>query len=234
MADRKLAGKSLQKSSAGEISAFLNKTRALQARPAGRLLFALDATASRQATWDRACHLQARMFEASRDIAGLSIQLCYYRGLDEFRALPWSDNSPHLRQQMLSVSCLGGYTQIGKVLRHALTEHRKAPVKALVFVGDAVEEHSGKLYQLAGQLGIQRLPAFLFQEGHDAAAGQLFAEIARLSGGVHCRFDENSEGQLRELLTAVAVYASGGRAAVRQLKQQSPLIQQMIAHLPGD
>ena len=31
----------------------------------GRLIFALDATASREPTWDRACRIQGEMFEAT-------------------------------------------------------------------------------------------------------------------------------------------------------------------------
>lgn len=230
----KKLSKSPGRSSAGDIATFLGKARQLQCNSAGsRLVFALDATASRQATWDRACHLQAQMFGATRDIAGLNIQLCYYRGIDEFRALPWSHNSQDLRQQMLAVNCLGGHSQIERLLRHTLAQHQQSAVKVLVFVGDAMEEDARRLYQLGGQMGIHQIPAFMFQEGSDRHAGQAFAEIARLSGGVHCQFNQNSEEQLRELLTAVAVYAAGGVNAVKQLESRSPMIRQIIKRLPA-
>lgn len=217
-----------------DVTAFLDKARQLQTRGnSGRLIFALDATASRQRTWDRACHLQAQMFEVAKMISGLSIQLCYYRGLGEFRALPWSDNGTVLRQKMLSVQCLGGRTQIESLLRHALREHQKSRIRGLVFVGDAMEEDSEKLYQLAGQLGVHRLPAFMFQEGSDRITGNSFGEIARLSGGVHCQFDEHSEQQLRDLLNAVAAYASGGKSAVEGL-EKSALQQHILKRLPRD
>jgi len=50
------------------IAAFLDQARAVAVRPAarGRLLFIMDATASRQPSWDRACHLMAEMFAATR------------------------------------------------------------------------------------------------------------------------------------------------------------------------
>ena len=233
MVSKKIS-KSPVRSSAGEIDAFLGKAKQLQCNPAGsRLIFALDATASRQATWDRACHLQAQMFNATRDIAGLNIQLCYYRGIDEFKALPWSDDSHGLRQQMLAVNCLGGHTQIERLLRHSLAQHQQLAVKGLVFVGDAMEEDARRLYQLAGQMGIHQIPAFMFQEGFDDHAGQAFTEIARLSGGVHCQFDDNSEAQLRDLLTAVAMYAAGGVNAVKQLENPSPMIRKLIKTLPA-
>ena len=47
-----------------------------------RVIFALDATASREATWDLASQLQSKMFE---EAAGLEVQLLYYRGPDEVR-----------------------------------------------------------------------------------------------------------------------------------------------------
>ena len=47
----------------------------------GRLIFALDATMSRQPLWDTACRLQADMFDEAAGIGGLDVQLAYYRGL---------------------------------------------------------------------------------------------------------------------------------------------------------
>ncbi|HLI20382.1 MAG TPA: hypothetical protein VKV32_04645, partial [Stellaceae bacterium] len=51
-----------------EVDAFLRKVAAMPtARPAGRrgkLIFAMDATASREPSWDRASRIQGEMFEA--------------------------------------------------------------------------------------------------------------------------------------------------------------------------
>ena len=55
----------------------------------------------------------------------------------------------------------------------------------------------------------------MFLEGKDAVAERAFKEIARLTRGAFCRFDEGSAQQLRELLSAVAVYAAGGRKALQ-------------------
>src|SRR5690242_11858477 len=76
-----------------EIDAFLEQVRALgparQSGARGRLMFALDATMSRQPTWDTACTLQADMFREAAAIGGLDVQLVYYRGLGECRASQW-------------------------------------------------------------------------------------------------------------------------------------------------
>jgi len=180
----------------------------------GRLVFALDATASREATWDRACHIQAEMFLEADAVGGLDIQLAYYRGFDEFVASPWISNGKDLIRQMTGVSCLGGHTQIGKVLAHAINETQRRRINALVFVGDCMEEGVDDLCNLAGQLGVLGIPVFLFQEGSEPIAEMAFRQIARLTRGAHCRFDASSPDQLRELLKAVAVYAAGGRRAL--------------------
>lgn len=223
-----------KRSSKQDIAAFLDKAKQVSVVNTGdcRLMVAIDATASRQPSWDRACHLQASMFTATKALQGLSIKLAYYRGFNEFHSLPWIDNSVQLREAMLSVSCLGGHTQIKKVLTHALEEHRKQPVKALVLVGDAFEEHLDDTCQLAGQLGLVGLPAYLFQEGYDPVAANAFRQIAQLSRGAHCQFDENSAGQLEQLLTTIAVYASGGNEALQTRKLNNPLSRQLLERKP--
>jgi len=222
MADksRKLPAKSDQ----AEVDAFLAKVAGTPVVKAsgtrGRMIFAMDATASREPTWDRACHIQAEMFLETEALGGLDIQLCYYRGFREFSKTAWLGSSAELLAQMRNVRCAGGMTQIERVLSHAAAESRKKKVDALVFVGDCMEEDIDQLCHVAGELGILGVPAFLFHEGDDAAAERTFREIARLSGGAYCRFDASSAQQLRDLLSAVAVYAAGGRRALEDFGQR--------------
>ena len=49
---------------------------------AGRLLFAMDATASREPSWDQACHLQAEMFGATDGLGGLEVQLVFLEAME--------------------------------------------------------------------------------------------------------------------------------------------------------
>jgi len=116
---------------------------------------------------------------------------------------------------MRGVACRGGYTQIRKVLAHARRQSEAAKVNAVIYVGDCMEENIDQLGDLAGQLGLLGVPVFLFQEGHEPNAARAFKEIARLTRGAYCRFDAGSARQLRELLAAVAVYATGGRKALK-------------------
>jgi hypothetical protein len=203
------------------VDAFLSKVAAAPKPPSaggehGRLIFAMDATASREPTWDQALHIQAQMFSETAALGGLAVQLCHYRGFQEFQASDWLLDTKALRARMTAVRCLGGHTQIERVLRHALAETRRKKVNALVFVGDCLEEPVDPLCQLAGELGLLGLPVFLFHEGGEAHAASAFRQIARLSGGAYSPFDSGSAQQLRELLSAVAVFAAGGRPALEQ------------------
>jgi hypothetical protein len=141
-----------------EIDAFIKRARTLapprDAGARGRLIFALDATMSRQPTWDIACGLQADMFREAAAIGGLDVQLLYFRGLNECAASGWVSDGEKLANLMTRISVRGGHTQIGKVLAHARRETEKAKVQALVYVGDAMEEAIDGLSAAAGQLGL--------------------------------------------------------------------------------
>jgi hypothetical protein len=205
-----------------EVDAFLQQVRSLgptaQSGRRGRLIFALDATMSRQPLWDTACRLQGDMFRETAAIGGLDVQLVYYRGLAECRSSRWVSDARGLGSLMERIDCRGGHTQIGKILAHARRENEQQKVQALVFVGDAMEEPIDDLCAAAGQLGLLGVPAFMFQEGHDPVAEPAFREIARLTRGAYCRFDAGSAHQLAELLRAVAAYAAGGMKALANLK----------------
>ena len=207
-----------RRSSRTEIDSFLNKSQTIATvrKQQPRLLFAVDATASRQPTWDRASHLQQEMFLAAQQGTTLSVQLCYYRGFADFHAGPWTTDSEALARQMGQVSCEGGHTQIERLLRHALAEHGKNRLRAVVFIGDALEENPDTLCQLAGQCGLLQLPLFIFQEGQMGDARSCFSSMARLSKGAWASFDNHSASALASLLGAVASYAAGGRAALEQ------------------
>jgi hypothetical protein len=204
-------------SHSAEVDAFLRDLQRAPQRPPGsrgRLIFALDATASREPSWDRACRIQGEMFEATAALGGLDVKLVYYRGFSECKASRWMTNAAELHRVMRAVFCVGGQTQIERVLAHALEETKKQRVGALVFVGDAMEENVDRLCRLAGELGLNGVPVFVFHEGNDLSAGRAFRQIAKVSHGAYLRFDAASADRLRDLLGAVAVYAAGGYRAL--------------------
>jgi hypothetical protein len=222
------------KSTRSEIADFLAKMKAMPvvraAGQAGRLIFAMDATASREPTWDHACKIQGEMFAATQGLGGLEIQLAWYRGLGEFDASPWLTNSADLVKRMTDVYCRGGETQIAKVLGHAIAETKRRKVNALVFVGDCVEESVDELCRLAGELGLLGVPAFIFHEGGEPVARRCFEEIARLTNGAYCPFDASSATALRDLLAAVAAFAAGGRPALENFAKKRGGAALMLTH----
>ena len=104
-------------------------------------------------------------------------------------------------------------------------------VQALVYVGDAMEEAIDDLAAAAGELGLLGVPAFVFQEGHDAVAERAFREVARLTRGAYCRFDLAAAHELAELLRAAAAYAAGGVKALADLSARHAGAQKLLAQM---
>jgi hypothetical protein len=204
-------------STASDVDAFLTTVKQMtpsQSSGLGRLVFAMDATMSRQPTWDTALSIQGQMFLSAKRAGGLMVQLVYFRGFNECRASKWVADPEALARLMTKVECQGGNTQIGRVLTHTKAEASKHKVNAVVFVGDACEENIDTLCAQAGEIGLLGVPLFMFQEGTDTTAQRAFQEIAKLTRGAYFRLDSGAPKILAELLGAVAAYASGGKKAL--------------------
>lgn len=203
------------------VDAFLSEAQGLAPVAAGaaqgRLIFALDATMSRQPTWDLACRVQASMFETTARIGGLAVQLVYFRGYGECRASRWVSDARALTAMMTGIDCRGGLTQIERVLRHVRKVAGSRRIAAFIYVGDAMEEDVDRLCAIAGELGLMGVKGFMFHEGIDPDAGRAFREIARLTGGAYEQFDASAPGALEGLLRAAAAYAAGGEGALSKL-----------------
>jgi hypothetical protein len=213
------------------VEAFLAKKARESA--SGRLIFALDATASRQPTWDRAAEVTSEMFREAGATGRLEMQLAYYRG-GECKSSSWLTNAKILESSMRKISCVAGNTQIEEILSHAIRESKLAKVGALVFIGDAMEEDPDVLVELAKKLGgtlSNGTPIFMFQEGRDTATEMTFQEIARVSGGAFARFDATSASQLRDLLKAVALFATGGSQAL--IGRTDPASKLLLGQMKG-
>ncbi len=215
--DKDKNGALTNRSGGEDIAAFVEAAKKVPAPGGsgrGRLIFALDATMSRQPTWDLAQSLQAKMFDAASGLGGLDVQLVYFRGMGECRASNFVSGGQGLGQLMSRIDVRGGTTQIKRVLAHARDEAKRAKVGALIFIGDAMEENPDTLAALAGELALLGVKAFMFQEGQDPAARRTFGEIARLTGGAYSAFDAGASARLAALLRAAAAYAAGGHAAL--------------------
>ena len=221
-------------SSDGDVSAFLDKVKTMalgDAKGQGRLIFAMDATMSRQPTWDRALSIQSQMFAETKKVGQLQVQLVYFRGFNECKASRWVADPDALARLMTAVDCRGGNTQVSRVLSHVQTEAGRSGVSAVVYVGDAFEENIDSICQAAGEVGLLGTRMFMFQEGSDATAERAFKEVARLSRGAYFQLDNGSPSVLAELLGAVAAYAAGGRKALESRAKSSNASQVLLRQL---
>jgi hypothetical protein len=189
-----------------------------------RLIFAIDATASRQPTWDLASQVQGSMFLEAGRYGGLDVQLVYFRGFDELKSTKFFGSTMPLVQAMSGVTCRAGHTQLAKVLKHIAREHEQAPVAAAILIGDYCEEMLDDVGQAAGQV---KAPIHCFLEGTTPEGKAAFELIAKTTGGALIPFDANSPNQLRELLGAVAAYVVGGLDA---LADHRPEVVALLTH----
>jgi hypothetical protein len=212
-----MTGEIVTPSRRAKVDAFLQRNReTIAAGGRGRLIFALDATASRQPTWDAAATLQSEMFAMVAKVGGLEVQLVYYLGVGKLEFSEWTSNAHDLAARMRRVRCESGETQILRTLRHIRGEHARKPIGAAIFVGDCVEEEPGVLYDATA--GLPSL--FLFQEGADPKVAIVFRELAGLTKGAYAKFDSGAARELAELLRAVAVFAAGGMRALTDLRTE--------------
>ena len=168
--------------------------------PEARLIFAMDATASREPTWDRASGWCHQMFDAVARIGGLDVQLVYFRGAFPPVAGPFeSDARQPGRHREPGALPSAAITQIGRTLDHIAREHAKTPVAAFVYIGDTVEEAGDVLVRKAAGLGVK---GFVFHEDPETNRGavEILKAIAERTGGVYLPFDAGSAGKLGELL----------------------------------
>ena len=225
------------RSTSANVAAFLKQAANVPARAGGtgngRLIFAMDATASRGPTWTQAMNIQTEMFQEAASAGGLDVQLVYYRGLMDFGASPWMNNADHMIRLMRGVGVVGGQTQIERMLRHAVGESQNGKINALVFIGDAVEEPSDLILAAAGHLALRGVRVFIFHEGGLEPAGSVFRQIASVTRGAYSVFDARSPQQLRDLLKAVAIFAAGGRKALENYGKKAGGIALALTHQMG-
>jgi hypothetical protein len=210
----------LPASHAKQIADFLQKQRTVR----GRIAFVIDATMSREPTWDAAAQLQGEMFGEAAKLGGLEMQVVYFRGADEVGASNWTSDARELQIFMGRIRCDGGYTKYARAFARVREEHQRTPINAVIAIGDMLEEEPHTLYDAVAGLGV---PLFAFQEGSNFQQREVlrlreaFQEMARLTKGAYHGFDAGSIAQLRELLRAVAVFATGGLTALADLRTDS-------------
>ena len=182
------------------------------ARPLWRAraaVFALDATASREPSWDRACG-SSEMFEATAASEGWKSSSSSIAG-SRNEGEPLDEHRRRFAPRHALGVCVGGETQIERVLA-AHPRNQEPSVRALVFVGDAMEKNIDRLCHLAGELG-NGVPIFCFRKATPERRQRPSTDGAAVRGERPAGSMASAD-RLKGPLGAVAVYAAGGYRAL--------------------
>lgn len=211
----------------------LSKALANKSRP--RLLFAMDATASREASWNVAKEITIAMFEAVP--GALDVALAYHGGGRLHELTPFSPNAKVFLDKVHTVYCTAGMTALNQVLAQATEITR---LKALIYVGDCFEENQQEAVELAQILKLKGVRCFMFHDassksqGYDVeTAGKVFASIAKITGGALLPFDESSPQMVKALLEAISIYAAQGIKALEQKRASLPAARLLLEQIQG-
>ena len=224
------AGKAaVQAPAAGQLgrASLLAAAAAPRGRP--RMVFAFDATASREAAWDAARQTTDAIFRA---LPGqLDVALAVHGGdrLHTFTAfLP---DPAALRDKAASIRCEAGQTCLVDVLDRT---RGSADVRVCLYIGDVFEEDEGAAYAAADALRLRGCRVIVLQDGDDPRSARVFGEIARRTQGALLPFDADAIGKIRELLEAVSVLAVGGVRLLETKKRTLPGATLLLGYLRGD
>lgn len=190
-----------------------------------RLLFSMDATASREASWEIAKKITVSMFKAMPD--QLDIALAYHSDSQLQEVTPFSDQPKAFLDKVMTVRCSAGSTALNEILEEAVNIPR---LKVICYTGDCHEEYENESYELAEKLKAKGVRIFIFHDwesskfqGYDTdSARDVFERICEITNGVIFDFNQKAPSKIKSYLEAIAVFAGGGMAALESKKNQLP------------
>ena len=195
-----------------------------------RLVFGVDATASREPAWDTARKVTDALFRA---LPGeLDVALAVHGGSRLHTFTAFTANAATLRDRAAAITCCEGATRLLPILSRALSAQG---VRVVVYIGDVFEESPTRARQHADAMGARGIRLIVLHDIADWQArrdAEFFADLARRTGGCVLPFDANAPDRLRELLRAVAVYAVGGTALLEAKRADLPAAALLLRHLP--
>ncbi|MCC8978897.1 hypothetical protein [Bradyrhizobium acaciae] len=190
------------------------------------LIFALDATASRERFWEESKLIQSTMFSAV-GTSGLKVrtQLVSYSGLTQLgdvAAGDWHSDAEALSDTMENINCVAGHTQIGQVFKHAVRENTQRKVHGLILIGDSCEEDGAQLRALGSELNENRIQLYIMDDGNRSDGRhpdtfRIFRETAEAAEGVYLPLESKSIAKLIDYLRVAAVASSGNIKAVDRI-----------------
>jgi hypothetical protein len=197
------------------------------ARP--RLVFAVDATASREPAWAAARQVTDALVKA---LPGqLDVALAVHGGSRVHTFTPFTSNAATLRDRAAGVACQAGMTRLLPILSASL---KHPAVRVVIYIGDVFEESVIQGRRLADNMGQRGTKLIVLHDTADPAArldAEVFWDLAKRTGGCVLPFNASASGRLRELLSAVAVYAVGGETLLQERARDLPGAIALLEHL---
>ena len=199
------------------------------ARP--RLVFAVDATASREPAWAAARQVTDALVKA---LPGeLDVALAVHGGSRVHTFTAFTNHASTLRDRAAGVVCEAGLTRLLPILSASL---KQPAVRVVIYIGDVFEESMSQGRRLADAMGVQGTKLIVLHDTADPAArrdAEVFWDLAKRTGGCVLPFDASAPRRLRDLLSAVAVYAVGGEKLLRERRHELPGAVVLLEHLGG-
>jgi hypothetical protein len=201
------------------------------APPRPRLIFAVDATASREPAWTAARQVTDVLVKALP--GALDVALAVHGGSRVHTFTAFTSDANTLRDRAAGVSCVAGMTRLLPILSASL---KHPAVRVVIYIGDVFEENLLRGRQIADAMGAQRTRLIVLHDTTDPAARrdtEVFWDLAKRTGGCVLPFDAAAPGRLRDILSAVAVYAVGGEKLLRARRHELPGAVALLEHLGG-
>jgi hypothetical protein len=197
------------------------------ARP--RLVFAVDATASREPAWEAARQVTDALVKA---LPGeLDVALAVHGGSRVHTFTAFTDDANTLRDRAAGVTCEAGLTRLLPILSASL---KQPAMRVVIYIGDVFEESVTQGRRIADALGAQGTKLIVLHDTADPAArryAEVFWDLAKRTGGCVLPFEASASGRLRDLLSALAVYAVGGEKLLRERRHNLPGAVALLEHL---
>ncbi len=196
-----------------------------------RLIFAVDATASREPAWTAARQVTDVLVKALP--GALDVALAVHGGSRVHTFTAFTSDANTLRDRAAGVSCVAGTTRLLPILSASL---KHPSVRVVIYIGDVFEENLQRGRHIADAMGAQNTKLIVLHDTADPAArrdAEVFWDLAKRTGGCVLPFDAAASGRLRDILSAVAVYAVGGEKLLRARRHELPGAVALLEHLGG-
>jgi hypothetical protein len=196
--------------------------------PRARLVFGIDATASRQRALATSAALTEEMLEAMP--GELDVALAVHGGNRVHTFTPFFTDAFMVQELVAGIRCKTGHTRMLDILERVL---KTEGVSVVVYVGDTFEEDAKRARKVATALGARGTRLIILHDTstYTSDGAEVFSMMAKITSGAVLPFDSSALPKLRELLSAVAVLAVGGTELLVAKQEAMPAARLLLAHL---